>query len=225
MYLPPAFREDRPDILHAAITAYPLAMLVTHGVAGLTANLIPFTLAAGGKRGILRAHLAKSNAQLADLREGLEALVIFQGPEAYITPAWYPAKKEHGKVVPTWNYVVVQARGRPRVIEDADWLLAQIEALTTQQEQDRAAPWAVNDAPADFISGQLKGIAGVEIPIDRLEGKWKFSQNQAAATQASVAAGLRELDPASPMAAIIDPKRPHAAGTSFPVCPLPQTLR
>lgn len=202
MYRPPAFREDRPELLHAAIRAHPLATLVTHGPSGLTANLVPFTLVPGeGGPDLLRAHLAKANPQLADLRAGGEALVIFQGPQAYVTPAWYPSKQEHGKVVPTWNYILVQAHGRPHVIEDAAWLRAQIDALTTLQEGSRADPWAVTDAPADYVAAQLKGIAGVEIAIERIAGKWKASQNQPAANHEGVVAGLREQDPASPMAA------------------------
>jgi transcriptional regulator len=205
MYRPPAFREDRPEVLHAAVQAHPLALLVTAGAAGLTANLIPFTLAVNALgKDVLRAHLAKANPQLADLRAGVDALVIFQGPQAYVTPAWYPAKQEHGKVVPTWNYVVVQAWGRAQVIDDADWLLAQIGELTGLQEREQAEPWSVSDAPPAFVAGQLKGIAGLEIPIDRIEGKWKASQNQSASNRAGVVGGMRALDPASPMAAIVE---------------------
>ena len=205
MYRPPAFREDRPEFLHAAIRAHPLATLVTHGASGLSANLVPFTLATRpGAPDMLRAHLARGNPQLAELRQGAEALVIFQGPQAYVSPSWYPSKQEHGKVVPTWNYIVVQAWGRPRVIDDAEWLLAQIGDLTTEQEAARPAPWAVEDAPADFVAGQLKGIAGVEIPVDRIAGKWKASQNQSAANRAGVVTGLTEENPASPMAAAMN---------------------
>jgi transcriptional regulator len=205
MYRPPAFREDRPELLHAVIRAHPLATLVTHGPSGLTANLVPFTLVPGEDGpDLLRAHLARANPQLADLRAGGEALVIFQGPQAYVSPSWYPSKREHGKAVPTWNYILVQAHGRPRVVDDAAWLRAQIDALTTLQEAGRADPWAVADAPADYVTAQLKGIAGVEIAIERIEGKWKASQNQPAANHAGVVAGLREQDPASPMAAAME---------------------
>ncbi|WP_343521425.1 FMN-binding negative transcriptional regulator [Sphingomonas sp.] len=205
MYRPPAFREDRPELLHAAIRAHPLATLVTHGPAGLTANLVPFTLVPGeGGPDLLRAHLARANPQLSDLRAGGEALVIFQGPQAYVTPSWYPSKREHGKVVPTWNYILVQAHGRPRVIDDADWLRAQIDALTAQQEADRSEPWAVTDAPPDYVAAQLKGIAGVEIAVERIGGKWKASQNQPAANCEGVVAGLRAQDPASLMAAAME---------------------
>lgn len=205
MYRPPAFREDRPELLHAAIRAHPLATLVTHGPSGLAANLVPFTLVPGENGpDLLRAHLARANPQLGDLRAGGEALVIFQGPQAYVTPSWYPSKREHGKVVPTWNYILVQAHGRPRVIDDADWLRAQIDALTAQQEADRSEPWAVTDAPPDYVAAQLKGIAGVEIAIERIEGKWKASQNQPAANREGIVAGLRAQDPASLMAAAME---------------------
>jgi len=204
MYTPPMFREERPEVLHGLIRAQPLATLVTHGAGGLTANLIPFILVPGdGGPDILRAHLARGNEQLADLRDGGEALVIFQGPQAYISPSWYPTKREHGKVVPTWNYIVVQAWGQPRVIEEADWLLAQIGALTTSQEAGRAEPWSVADAPEEFIATQLRGIVGVELPIDRIEGKWKASQNQPEGNRKGVVEGLRE-DGWPTMAEIVD---------------------
>ncbi|MGF7150657.1 transcriptional regulator [Sphingomonas zeicaulis] len=205
MYRPPAFREDRPDHLHAAIRAYPLATLVTHGAGGLSANLLPFLLVtddAGAT--LLQSHLARANPQLADLRAGAEALLIFRGPDAYVSPNWYPTKQENGRVVPTWNYVTVQAWGVPRVIEDQGWLRRQIVALTTQKERGQPLPWSVEDAPAGFIEGQLKGIAGVEILVDRIEGKWKASQNHPAANRAGVIAGLKADDAASPMAALME---------------------
>ena len=205
MYRPPAFREDRPEVLHAAIRSYPLATLVTHGPSGLIANLIPFTLALRDDGlAILKAHLAKANQQLGDMRAGAEALVIFRGADAYITPNWYPSKQQHGKVVPTWNYVTVQAWGQPRVVDDPDWLLTQIGELTTQLEQAQPKPWAVRDAPADFVNAQLKGIAGVEIPVRRMEGKWKLSQNQSDENRAGVLAGLRLGNPQSTMAEMIE---------------------
>jgi transcriptional regulator len=206
MYIPPTFREERPEVLHAMIRAHPLACLVTQGANGLTANLLPFILIENTDEGpdILRAHCARGNEQLADLRAGGEALVIFQGPQAYISPSWYPTKQEHGKVVPTWNYVVVQAWGLPRVIEDPGWLLAQIGELTSLQEGSRAEPWSVADAPAPFIAAQLGGITGIELPIDRIEGKWKASQNQPEQNRKGVALGLRGDDAASAMAALVE---------------------
>jgi len=191
MYRPPAFREDRPEVLHALIASYPLATLVTAGAGGLIANLIPFTLdKSRGHHGVLRAHLARGNEQIAELRAVPEALVIFQGPETYVTPSWYVSKAEHGRVVPTWNYVVVQAWGRPTVIDDPAWLRTQIDELTRSQEGRRAAPWHVSDAPDTFVDSQVKGIVGLEIPIARIEGKWKASQNRPMADREGVVTGL-----------------------------------
>lgn len=203
MYTPSAFREDRPGVLRDLIRKHPLATLVTGGRDGLTANLVPFVLLTTAEGDLLRAHMARANEQFASLREGGEALVIFQGPEAYVSPTWYPSKKEHGKVVPTWNYVVVQAWGKPRVVEDRDWLLEQINMLTTAQEAGRRDPWTVADAPADYIDAQIRGIAGVEIPVSRIEGKWKASQNQPKANRRGVAQGLRE-SAADEMARIVE---------------------
>lgn len=191
MYRPPAFREDRPDVLRAAIRAHPLATLVTASGRGITANVIPFVLETTSTGDVLKAHLAKANEQLDDLRDGAAALVVFQGPQAYVSPSWYPGKREHGKVVPTWNYVVVQARGAPRVIDDPVWLREQIDALTMDAERPQPEPWTTSDAPLDFIRGQLRGIVGVEIAIDRLDGKWKVSQNRTREDRVGVADGLR----------------------------------
>ena len=191
MYRPPAFREDRLDVLHALISSHRLGTLVTHGADGLEANVVPFTIdASRGALGTLKAHLARANDQLAALREGGEALVLFQGPETYVTPSWYPSKREHGKVVPTWNYILVEARGRPVVVEDAAWLLAQIGELTAVNEGPRPAPWAVSDAPEAFVAAQLKGIFGIEIEIATIQGKWKTSQNRPEADRRGVAEGL-----------------------------------
>lgn len=203
MYRPPAFREDRLEVLHALIDSHRLGMLVTHCPGGLEANLVPFTLdRSRGQSGVLRAHLARANEQRLALAGGAEALVIFQGPESYITPSWYPSKAEHGKVVPTWNYVVVQAWGLPVVIDDPAWLRAQIGELTAAQEAARVHPWAVDDAPPAYIDAQLKGIFGLEIPIARLEGKWKASQNRPDADRAGVADGLGAAG-AADMAALV----------------------
>lgn len=192
MHCPSIFREERLDVLHGLITAHPLATLFTAGSDGLIANLIPFTLHSGGEHWILRAHLARGNKQLDALRETAEALVVFQGPQCYVTPSWYPSKAEHGKVVPTWNYAVVQVRGKPLVIDDAAWVQAQVAQLTEYLEKRRAQPWKVSDAPDDFIATQLKGIVGVEIPVLSIEGKWKVSQNRLAEDRHGVISGLRE---------------------------------
>jgi transcriptional regulator len=192
MYTPPAFREDRLEVMHALIGAHPLAMLVTGGAGGLMASLVPFSVdPAASPKGTLRAHLAKANEQLAALASGAEAMVLFQGPQAYVTPSWYASKREHGKVVPTWNYVTVHAWGIPRLSDSADWLRRQVDHLTDAQEQGRAHPWAVADAPEPFVAGQLRNIMGLEIPIDRIEGAWKLSQNRSAADRQGVAEGMR----------------------------------
>lgn len=191
MYCPPAFREDRVEVLSAAIRAHPLGTLVTAGADGLRANLVPFTLVGAEAGLVLRAHLARANDQIADLRAGTPTLAIFQGPHAYVSPGWYATKAEHGRVVPTWNYIAVQVEGTPRIVEDAAWLRAQIDALTDAQEGGRAEPWRVADAPAAFVAGQMKGIVGLEIPVERIAGKWKVSQNQPAANRAGVVTGLR----------------------------------
>lgn len=191
MYCQPVFREQRDDVLHALIAAHPLATLITTGSNGLLANLIPFTLHSGGAHGVLRAHLARGNQQLVALHEGVDALIVFHGPDAYVTPSWYPSKAEHGKVVPTWNYVMVQVRGTPMVIDDAAWIRAQIEAMTAIHEQPRACPWGVSDAPQDFIAATLSAIVGIEIAIRAIEGKWKVSQNRTPADRQGIVDGLR----------------------------------
>jgi transcriptional regulator len=185
MYRPTQFREDRIGVLHGLIRAHPFAQLVTGGTAGLEAD------PANSPNGTLRGHLARANGQLAALRQGSEALVIFQGLQAYVSPSWYPSKGEHGKVVPTWNYVAVHAWGAPRVIDDPAWLLRLVGELTDAHERDRASPWAVSDAPEEFIDGMLKAIVGIEIPIDRIEGKWKVSQNRSEPDRRGVVEGLR----------------------------------
>lgn len=191
MYLPPAFREDRLDVQHALMRSHPLAMLVTVGAGALVANPLPLLLdPAPGGMGVLRGHLSRANPQWRDVDPAVEALAIFSGVERYITPSWYETKRDTGKVVPTWNYVTVQAYGRLTIHEDADWLRAQVEALTQAHESGRAEPWAVGDAPEDFVAAQLKGIVGIELAITRIEGKWKVSQNRPAADRAGVAAGL-----------------------------------
>jgi transcriptional regulator len=198
MYQPPHFREDRLEIQHGLIRAHPFGLLITAGASGLAANPIPFVIdAEASERGTLRGHLARANPQWRDLAGVAECLVVFQGPHDYISPSWYPTKQETGKVVPTWNYVTVHAWGRPRVIEDAGWLRAQVEALTTSREGLRAAPWQVGDAPEAFVGAQLKGIVGVEVPIARIEGKWKVSQNRPAADRVGVVHGLRAQGGAS----------------------------
>jgi len=192
MYQPPVYREDRTEVQHALIRAHPLALLITAGPAGLMANAIPFLVyPEGPPHGTLRAHVARGNPQWRELAAVEECLVVFEGPERYITPSWYATKRETGKVVPTWNYVTVHAWGRPQVISDTAWLRRQIDDLTLLQEGGRPDPWKVSDAPDDFVAAQMKGIIGVEIPISRIEGKWKVSQNRSEVDRAGVVVGLR----------------------------------
>ena len=201
MYLPEAFRETRPEVLEALIRAHPLGLLVSVGPEGPLVSPAPFTLAPGGAHGVLRAHLARANPHWRALGEAPEALVLFQGPEAYVTPSWYATKRETGKVVPTWNYAMVEARGRVAVIEDAGWLRAQIGALTERMEAARAEPWAVADAPEPFVTAQVRGIVGIELTVESLEGKWKVSQNRPAADRQGVVEGLAAAG--DPMAALV----------------------
>ncbi len=188
MYLPEAFREDRPEVLHGLIRAHPLGLLISAGPAGIVANPVPFLT--HPEEGVLRAHVARANGQWRELAAAPDCLVVFQGPAAYVTPSWYASKAEHGKVVPTWNYAVVEARGRARIVQHAGWLRRQIEDLTVAREGGRTSPWAVADAPEPFVAAQLRGIVGIEVAVGALTGKWKVSQNRPEADRAGVAAGL-----------------------------------
>jgi transcriptional regulator len=191
MYTPPAFAEDGAAALAALVAARPLGLLIAVGPEGAIADPVPFLHdPAPGPFGVLRAHVARANPQAAALAANPAALVVFQGPDGYVTPSWYATKRETGKVVPTWNYVIAQARGRARIIEDDDWLRAQIEALTRRHEQPRPEPWAVDDAPAPFVAAQMRGIVGVEIAVEAVEAKTKMSQNRPEADRRGVAAGF-----------------------------------
>ncbi len=215
MYQPASFTETRLDVLHAVMRAAPLASLVIHGPDGLDADPLPLLLdAAAGPYGTLAGHCARANPLWTRAGTGgIDALAIFHGPEHYVSPAWYPAKREHGRVVPTWNYVVVHAHGRLRAIDDRDWLRAQLDALSAQQEAGAAAPWSPADAPTDYLERLLGAIVGVELRIERLAGKWKLSQNQSAANRAGVVAALAALDDpgAQAMAAGIVARAPAGA--------------
>jgi transcriptional regulator len=213
MYEPLPHRQEDLAAQHALIVRHPLGLLISHGAQGLEANAIPFLIDAGASRlGTLRAHMARANGQWRALQQADEALVVFQGADHYITPSWYETKRETGRVVPTWNYVMVQVHGRPRVIEDAGWLRSQIEALTAKQERPRAAPWAVGDAPPAFVDAQIRAIVGFEMEITHIAGKWKASQNRPAADRAGVIAGLEAMgDQASAqMAAIVRESEPKS---------------
>jgi transcriptional regulator len=192
MYIPTQFRETEIPVIHEAIRRSGLATLVTTGPDGLIATPLPLLLdPAPAPYGTLLGHVAKANPQWQRSAGEVDALAMFMGPDAYITPSWYATKRETGKVVPTWNYVAVHAYGRVEFYSDPDRLLALVTRLTGHHEAPRATPWAVSDAPADFIQSQLKGIVGLELRITRLEGKWKMSQNRVAADRTGVVEGLR----------------------------------
>lgn len=192
MYRPEQFREDRIDVLQGLIQAHPFATLITTGDAGIEANHVPFFLNAAqtGEPGTLQGHVARPNPVWSETGTGTDVLVVFQGPHHYVTPSWYPSKAEHGKVVPTWNYIIVHVRGTMRAIQDTDWLLAHLNALTDHQEIARTSPWTVDDAPPEFVDKMVSGIVGLEIAVTSLEGKWKMSQNRNATDRAGVVDGL-----------------------------------
>ncbi|MBL8417818.1 MAG: FMN-binding negative transcriptional regulator [Dechloromonas sp.] len=197
MYVPRHFAEDDVAEMHALMRANPLATLVTHGPDGLNANHIPLLLADGS----LQGHVARANPLWQAGNVAGEVLVVFQGDDSYISPSGYATKAEHGKVVPTWNYAAVHAYGELRVIDDPRWIFAQISALTATNEAALPQPWAVTDAPADYIEKMLGAVVGIEITITRLLGKWKVSQNQPAVNQASLIAALEKAG--DPMAGLI----------------------
>ena len=181
MYIPDHFREDRPEVLHDAMRGIGFATLVT---TGLEANHLPMLFADG----VLRGHVARANP-VWKAGDG-EALAIFLGPHGYVSPNWYPSKAEHGKQVPTWNYIAVHARGVVTVHDDPAWLRGHLEKLTATHEAARPAPWKVSDAPETYIAAQLKGIVGISLRITALEGNWKLSQNKADADFEGVRAAL-----------------------------------
>ena len=190
MYQPDHFRVTDLPKMHALMRTRPLATLVSAGSLGLYATHLPNVLKDDGPYGIIECHLARANPHWKELAEGNEALMIFQGPEGYITPNWYPSKADHGKVVPTWNYAVVHAYGRPEVMEDKNWLRRHVTELTAQQETNEVKPWALSDAPESFIEAMLRGIIGFRFAFTRLEGKWKMSQNRQATDRNGVVRGL-----------------------------------
>jgi transcriptional regulator len=191
MYVPQQFDETDVTVMHRLIRSHPLGTVVTMTAAGLDANHIPIVLQAGpGPLGTLHGHVSRANPLWREASPSVDALIIFQGPDAYISPSWYPAKQEHGKVVPTWNYVVVHAHGRLRAIDDPAWVRAHVEQLTQTHESHRSVPWQVTDAPADFIASLVKGIVGLELVVTRLTGKWKVGQNRSAADREGAATAL-----------------------------------
>ena len=196
MYQPPLFKEDRLDVMHGLIRTHPFGLVISVDSDGIPiANPLPLLLdPTRGDKGTLLGHFARANPQWKMLAETGRALVVFQGAYSYVTPSWYETKKETGKVVPTWNYAMVQARGIAKIHEDTEWLRAQVGQLTDRHEDGRSEPWAVGDAPESFIDSQLKGIVGLEIEIESLDGKWKVSQNRPVPDRIGVAEGLMADD-------------------------------
>lgn len=192
MYQPASFREDDLEAQIALVRANPLGMLISQGEQGLVADPLPFLIDADAQGNIcLRAHLSRVNRHWQGLQAVQECLVVFQGADGYISPGWYETKRQTGKAVPTWNYSLVQLYGVPRVTEDAGWLRQQLEGLTALQEGRQPEPWRIDDAPANYIAAQIKGIVGIEIAVTRREGKWKMSQNRSSDDIEGVIAGLR----------------------------------
>lgn len=192
MYTHPLHRLDERDALFALMASHPLATWVCPGREGLVANHVPFYLDRHrGPAGTLVGHVARANPVWRTLGPAMASVLVFQGPQTYITPGWYPGKAEHGQVVPTWNYAVVHAHGVARAVDDRDWLLDMLNRLTDAQEAHRPQPWAVGDAPAAYIDRLMRAIVGIEIPIDRLEGKLKASQDEALEDRIGTVKGLQ----------------------------------
>jgi transcriptional regulator len=192
MYIPKHFEESRLPVLHGLMRSHPLATLVTVAGDELLVNHIPLFLDSNaGDVGTLRGHVARANPVWKQLSQAAAAVAIFQGPQTYISPAWYPSKQVDGKAVPTWNYAVVHAHGAVRVHDNVEWLRAHVTELTNTHEAERSEPWEVSDAPTDYIDRMLTAIVGIELPISRLEGKWKISQNRSQDDRMGVATGLR----------------------------------
>jgi len=212
MYLPPAFAEDRLEVRHGLLRAFPLGTLILSDDSGITADMVPFMLypeEGSHGLGLLRAHVARANPLWRKLAGSPQCLVLFHGPEEYVSPTWYATKKITHKVVPTWNYATVQARGAGRVVDEARWLRRQLDDLTAAQESRSPVPWELDDAPVDFLAATMKGIIGLEIDIASLVGKWKVSQNRSTEDQRGVVDGLlAQQPPAEAMAALV---REHIA--------------
>jgi transcriptional regulator len=191
--MPEQFREARHEVLAAFIARHPLAVLVGLTSEGLTANHVPLLAQwnADGS-GLLRGHIARANSFWRDLKSGAAVLAVFNGADAYISPRWYPSKREHGKVVPTWNYATVHVKGTIAFTEDATWLRQFVAQLTDLHEAGATHPWALSDAPEEYVQAMLRAIIGFEIKVTSVEGKFKGSQNRSAADRAGVAVGLRE---------------------------------
>ena len=196
IYLPPAFTEARPAVLIDHIERHDFGLLVSHGAAGIVASHIPFLVERQGEELHLLGHLARPNPQVEELRRGEEALAIFTGPHAYISPGWYAG----GPSVPTWNYVDVHAYGTLRLIEEGAWLRRFLRRLTDRHEAANPVPWRMQDLPEAYLDGMLKGIVGLDITVTRLEGKYKLSQNRPAVDRPRVIAALEQRGDADALA-------------------------
>lgn len=210
MFQPPVFREDDIEVMHAMIRENPFASLLSLQNGEMVCDHIPMMIhAEESDQGTLRGHIARANPMRRLVDHDARALVVFTGLHAYVTPSWYPSKDMHDKVVPTWNYISVHARGKIDLIHDEAWILSHLNALTDLHEEGREKPWTVSDAPSEFIHRQLRGITGIEIKIESLQGTWKVSQNKDTADNAGVAEGLRceHAQAARDMAAIVETRR------------------
>ena len=204
MYIPDAFREDDLPAIHAAIERIQLATLVTLTGGGLFATHLPFLLDAGrGEYGCLYGHVARGNQQWRESSREVEALAIFTADDAYVTPNWHPSKQETGRVVPTWFYTAIHVYGTAEFIEDPEYLRDIVTRLTDKHEAAFPAPWAVTDAPADYVDAQLKRIVAIELPITRIEGKWKYSQRTSAKDSQGVLAGLECSEASQSVARVV----------------------
>jgi transcriptional regulator len=207
MYIPKLHEETDLRVLHELMRAHPLGSWATVGDGEIIMNHVPFVLdASQGEYGMLRCHVARANPVWQTFSRTIESVIAFHGPESYVSPSWYPSKQAHGKVVPTWNYVVVHAHVIPRVIEDRAQVLEHLTRLTASQEAAQTAPWKVSDAPAEFIDQMAKQIVALEMPIVRLVGKWKVSQNRSPADREGVVAALERQGDArsSDMAGLVN---------------------
>jgi transcriptional regulator len=191
MFIPDHFKLGSVAEQHALMRAYPFATLITTSDAGYEVTHLPTVLKAEGELGLVEFHVSRANPHWRTIARSGRGLLIYSGPQAYITPNWYPSKVAHGKAVPTWNYAVVHAHGAATVVDDRDWLVRHVGELTDQQEAGSAEPWATSDAPGNFIEVLSRGIVGMRFAIDRLEGKAKMSQNREVPDREGVVAGLQ----------------------------------
>jgi transcriptional regulator len=213
MYLPAHFKQPDPEVIRRLIRDAPMATLVTTSAGAIEANHVPMLLVPDAEPMRLRFHVARANPVWRETDAGTDVLAIFQGPDTYISPSWYASKAEHGKVVPTWNYVVVHAYGKLEVHDDKEWLRAFLPSLTDTHEARFDAPWQVTDAPADYVDKMMGAIVGMEIEVTRIVAKWKLGQNQPAANQATLLTGLRQADQPGAQA-VADLLAAHIQGTN-----------